>query len=622
MCTSDRSVGDQRQQEYAYGPGIALKDKRAERNGSSFKSRTGTDYEQPRAEGVGWRGALRRARGEGEIPSNPTGHHATVNEPSYDIDSCPARALSPKPAVRETVRLSRTLVNQRQQTKPSTMSKVSSQQQLAAAVAAKRQRVATAAPSSAKADVSEYFSGVPRIEYRPDAGPEEALCYRYYNPSERCHGRTMEEWLRPALSFGHILRNAGSEAYGQPASAQKPWDDGTNSLENYHRRIRAAFELCNKLGVRLWAAWDRDLAPEGDSLEETQRNLDESVDLCLELQQQQPQRAAAGPIRPLWLGADLHSHPRYCQGAGTAPDAGVLAVAGTQVRRALQAAQRLSAECFLFWGGREGYASPLNTDPARELRGYARLLRMTAEHRDRLGYRGQLLLETTPQPPAGSGPGPRQDARASPAPAPVRRYDDCAASAVCLLRQFGLDRHYKISAPPGHQVVVSSAYGMLGSLNATTRDFPPDVREATVVMKSVVEQGGVQPGGLLIGVPLRRETQDARDLVGAYVAVIDCYAKALRAAVKIVADGAFSRNLQQRYLSFHSGFGARLSSGEATLEDCEEHARKLQLQQQQQQQQGTQGEGQHDWGLVGGRPEHWEAVCARYIDAVADPSRE
>ncbi|KAE8748686.1 hypothetical protein FOCC_FOCC004489 [Frankliniella occidentalis] len=506
------------------------------------------------------------------------------------------------------------------------MSKLSSQQQqLAAAVAAKRQRVATSAPSSAKADVSEYFSGVPRIEYRPDAGPEEALCYRYYNPGERCHGRTMEEWLRPALSFGHALRSAGSEAYGQPPGVQqrpqRPWDDGTNSLDNYHRRIRAAFELCNKLGIRLWAAWDRDLAPEGDSLEETQRNLDESVDLCLELQQQQQQQqrahgAAAGPIKPLWLGADLHSHPRYCQGAGTAPDAGVLAVAGTQVRRALQAAQRLSAECFLFWGGRDGYASPLNTDPARELRGYARLLRMTAEHRDRLGYRGQLLLETTHLPCGAQG----QAARPS-----VRRYDDCAASAVGLLRQFGLDRHFKLSTPPGHQVVVSSAYGMLGCLNATAHDFPPDVREATVVMKSVLEQGGVQPGGLLIGVPMRREALDARDLVGAYVAVIDCYAKALRAAVKLVADGAFSRNLQQRYLSFHSGFGARLSSGEATLEDCEEHARKLQQQQQQlqqQQQQQQPGEGQLDWCLVSGRPEHWEAVCGRYIDAVADSSRE
>ncbi|KAJ1529207.1 hypothetical protein ONE63_006011 [Megalurothrips usitatus] len=517
-----------------------------------------------------------------------------------------------------------------------------SQQQQLVAMAAKRQKLAAAAAAPplprdvARTPQDEYFPGVTRVEFRPDAGPEDTLCYRFYNPSERLHGRSMEDWLRPAISFGDALRlgcgGCGSGVCGRPGTVQlqRSWDDGTgsssSSLENYHRRIRAAFELCSKLGIKLWAAWDRDLAPEGDSLEETQRNLEESVDLCLELQQRGSGPGAASPIRPLWLAADLHSHHRYGQGAGTAPDAGVVAVAGSQVRRALQAAQRLSAECFLFWGGRDGYSSPLNTDPARELRGYGRLLRMTAEFRDRLGYRGQLLLETV-------APRPRSP-RAAHGAEEQRRYDDCAAGALSLLKQHGLDRHYKLSAPPGHQALVSTAYGVLGCINATNRAFPPDLREATLAMKSVVEQGGLQPGGLLVDVPvqlqLRRDAADggsSRDLVASYVAVIDGYARALRAAVKMVSDGAFSRNLQQRYLTFHSGFGARLSSGEATLEDCEEHARKLQLQQQQAAAQSTAADVHgHDWCLLQhqqtSRPEHWEAVCARYIDAVPESVRE
>ncbi|XP_071451083.1 uncharacterized protein [Hetaerina americana] len=472
-------------------------------------------------------------------------------------------------------------------------------------------------------DANEFFPGLNRVEYRPDAGPDETLFYRYYGgANERVHGRTMEEWMRPAVSFPHAFRSTGADAFGQQ-TFQRPWDDGTNSMENYKRRLRAAFEFYTKLGTKYWTLYDRDLCPEGDTPEDTGRNMDEAIELVTELQQRTG-------IRPLWLGVDLFSHPRYVHGAGTSPEAGVVAMAGAQVRRGLEAAHRLGAEAFLFPAAREGFPSILHSDIQREMRNYARFLRMAAEYKDKLGFRGQLLLAPTlPEgPPCGSG-GWAKGGTGFGGGAGGRSYLYDAMSTLCFLKHHGLERHFKLSVHLGNDIHISSAFGILGSVDT----YSPaedgiyhdpsviDLREATLAMKTLLEQGGLSSGGGLnvVAAP-HRQSLELRDLFVAHISRIDSFARALKAASRMLTDGVFARNIQQRYLSFHSGFGSRMSGGmsptavgatgaaatspgaavavEASpgLEECDEYVRKHG--------EPTQTSARH---------EHWEATLAHYL---------
>nr|CAD7437724.1 unnamed protein product [Timema bartmani] len=434
------------------------------------------------------------------------------------------------------------------------------------------------------ADTNEFFPGLGRVEFRPDSGPEDTLCFHYYNATERIHGKTMEEWIRPSISFWHAFCYTGSDYYGQP-TFQRSWDDGTHTIDNYKRRIRAAFEFYNKLGNKFWTLSDMDIAPEGDTIDETHHNLDEITELILELQQK-------SSVRPLWVSANLHSQPRYVQGAATSSDAQVVGYAGSQLKKSLELALKLGAECFMFRGWREGYNTLLNTDLPRELRNYSRLLKMTADYKDRLGYRGQLLFDSTYH--INWSVYKEQSANQQRL---QYHYNPDPMSSLYLLKHYNLERQYKLATTPGHQLVLTSAYGMLGSIEAIHSYSRPTVHDTTLLMKTVIEQGGMQPGGLNIGVPLRRGSTEVKDLLVAYISCIDVYARGLRNAAKVIADGIFTKNLQQQYLSFHSGFGSRLNNGEVTLEDCEDQAHKH----------------PRDTNVSSQRTEHWEAVFNHYI---------
>uniref|UniRef100_A0A1B6JGC2 Xylose isomerase n=1 Tax=Homalodisca liturata TaxID=320908 RepID=A0A1B6JGC2_9HEMI len=459
----------------------------------------------------------------------------------------------------------------------------------------KRQKTSasTLRDASARTNVTEtneFFPGLAKVEYKPDGSIDDTLSYRYFNSSERIHGRPMEDWLRPSISFWQAFHFTGSHGQGigwNEPNFTRSWEDGTHSLDSYKRRLRAAFEFYNKLGVKYWTVWDRDLAPEGDTLEETNHNLDESVEFVNELQHRHG-------IKPLWFAANLHYNSRYNNGALTSSEAQVISYAGAQIKKALEVAHKLGAESFLFRGVKEGYSSTLNTDHTRQLRNYARLLKMAADYKERLGYRGQLLFEPNYEDfytnyPAGQAHyyGDQKT---------YYHYDYDTTSAICFLKQYGLDRQFKISSKPGHQLILASAYGMLGSVDATSITSPPPLSETTELIKAVIENGGLQPGGINIGVKLRPDSLDLKDLAVSYVATIDAFGKALRIATKIIADGVFIKNLQQRYLSFHSGFGSRFMNGEASLEECEEHTRK---------QNG-------DASYASGRSEHWQALFHRY----------
>ncbi|XP_049777965.1 uncharacterized protein LOC126175306 [Schistocerca cancellata] len=443
----------------------------------------------------------------------------------------------------------------------------------------KRQKTINSRETARNLEANDYFPGLNRVEFHADAAYEDTLTYQYYNATERIHGRAMEDWLRPCISFRNAFCHSGGD-YPLNSTLCKSWDDGSHTEENYKRRLKAAFELYSKLGVKYWTLYDTDIAPEGDTLEETHHFIDESTQVILDLQQRTG-------IKPLWVAADLRTNCRYVSGAVTSPEAYITGYAGAQLKKALDIAHKLGAENFLFKGFYEGYTSILNTDIPRELRIYSRVLKMIVDYKERLGYRGQLLLE----------PCYNYDNSKNHDNFLQHNYMHSITSALSFLKHYNLDRHYKLSVPPGDQLYMAAAYGFLGSIDATNLKHLSDISEATLLFKTVIEQGGIQPGGLNIGVSLARESTETKDLFIAYVQQIDRLARGLRNAVKIVEDGLFNKNLQQRYLSFHTGFGSRIASGEATLEDCEDQARK------------THGETV----FTSGRTEHWEAVFNRYV---------
>lgn len=287
---------------------------------------------------------------------------------------------------------------------------------------------------------------------------------------------------------------------------------------------------------------DRDLAPEGESFEESSALLEEAVSLAADLQKQTG-------VRPLYFACDLFSHPRYMHGAAASPDAHVFAYACAQVKRGLEAAKRLGAENFVFFHPRDGYQSLLQRQVLRDASHLAQLYRMAAQYRDKLGYKGQLLVQPRP-----AGPARRQ------------QYEADAAAAMHLLRHFGLDKQYKLNVRPAaaralgraadHDVQLAAAYNMLGSLEAADGgQLSPygaaqdvcayDVRDATLVMKCVLEMGGLGQGGVTLGGRLLRESVDAKDLFEGHVLAMDTFARALRNAARIISEGVFSRGVQQ-----------------------------------------------------------------------------
>jgi len=406
-----------------------------------------------------------------------------------------------------------------------------------------------------------FFPGIPKIPYKPDAKIDELLVFKYYNAKEVVLGKTMEDWLRFAVCYWHTFRWPGNDPFGT-ATLNRPWDDGSNTVENAQRRLRAAFEFFTKLGVKFWTFHDRDIAPEGKDLAETNKNLDAVVDLAEKLQQETG-------IRPLWGTANLFTNKRYMNGASTNPDAHVFAYAAAQVKKAIEITHRLGGAGYVFWGGREGYMSVLNTNVRKELDHMAEFFRMVVKFKNKIGFKGQLLIEPKPKEPS------------------THQYDYDAQTVIGFLTHYGLENEFKLNIEPNHtelaghnylhDLQVSSAYGMLGSVDANsgteslgwdTDQFPMDIKKTTWLMKIVLEQGGLV-GGLNFDAKPRRESTDLEDFFISHIGGMDALARGLRNAAKLIQEKVFSNTLKNRYISYDSGFGAKISSGKGTLEDCE-----------------------------------------------------
>lgn len=417
------------------------------------------------------------------------------------------------------------------------------------------------------AAMAESFPDIAKIEYRPDAPPEDVLVFRHYNAREQVLDRSMEDWLRFSVCYWHSFRGVGLDPFGG-ATISRPWEDGTDSVENAKRRLRTAFEFFSKLGNKYWTFHDRDIAPEGATWQETSRNLDELVELAAALQKQHG-------VKLLWATCNLFSHARYMNGAASNPDAHVFACAGAALRKGLEIAHRLGAENYVFWGGREGFTTLLNTDLKQELQHMANFFKMAVAYKEKIGFRGQLLIEPKPKEPTR------------------HQYDYDAMTVIGFLKTYGLDKHFKLNIEPNHtmlaghayehDVVMASAMGMLGSVDANsgspdlgwdTDQFPMDVKAATMVMQTIVDQGGLQPGGLNFDAKVRRESTDPRDLFIGHVGAMDTMARGLKVAARLHHEGTLTRAVQERYSSYKTGLGLKIANGTATLEDCEAYVMK------------------------------------------------
>jgi xylose isomerase len=348
----------------------------------------------------------------------------------------------------------------------------------------------------------------------------------------------------------------------------RPWEDGSDSVENAQRRARVAFEFIEKLGAPYYAFHDRDVAPEGSTLAESHKNFDAIVRVLKEEQQRTG-------IKLLWGTANLFSHPRYMHGAATSCNADVFAYAAAQVRKCLEVTKELGGENYVFWGGREGYQNLFNTDMKRELDNLARFFHMAVDYANKIGFHGTFLIEPKPKEPT------------------KHQYDSDAAACINFLRAYDLTDRFKLNIETNHATLAghtmmheldyAGMQHLLGSIDANTGDmllgwdtdqFPTNVYLTTEIMLALLKYGGIAPGGVNFDAKVRRESFEPIDLFHAHIGGMDAFARGLKIAAAIRADGSLADLVRQRYASWDSGVGQEIEAGKHSLESLEAYMLK------------------------------------------------
>jgi xylose isomerase len=410
----------------------------------------------------------------------------------------------------------------------------------------------------------EYFTTAPNARYEgPDS--KNPFAFKYYDPDEKIGEKTASEWLRFAVAYWHTFTDGGADPFGAP-TLRRPWNQAPTPIKAAEQRLDAAFEFFEKLGVDYYCFHDFDLAPEGETLAESYDNLDRIATLALEKQKQ-------SGVKLLWGTANLFSHPRYAAGAATNPDPAVFAHAAAQVKKAMETTKMLGGENYVFWGGREGYESILNTDMKREQEHLARFLELAADHAREIGFEGRLLIEPKPKEPT------------------KHQYDFDAATVIGFLDAHGLADKFKLNVEANHatlaghefahDLAIASARGMLGSIDANRGDlllgwdtdqFPTSLADAVHAMIVVLRQGGIAPGGLNFDAKVRRSSVDLDDLFYAHIGGMDAFALGLKIAKRILDDGVLDLSIRKRYAGWDSALGEEIESGKATFESLAKRA--------------------------------------------------
>jgi len=407
------------------------------------------------------------------------------------------------------------------------------------------------------------FPDVEKIQFE---GPESAnpLAFRHYNADELVEGIPMKDHLRFSVAYWHTMRGTGADPFG-PGTMLRPWEAAVDDVDNAINRVRVFFEFMEKLGTQFFCFHDRDVAPEGGSLAETNKNLDAVVKVIAE----EMERTGS---KLLWGTANLFSNPRYTHGAATSCNADAFAFAGAQVKKALEVTKELRGGGYTFWGGREGYQCIWNTDMKRELDHLAAFMHMAVDYAKEIGFTGQFYFEPKPREPT------------------KHQYDYDSAACINFLRAYGLEDHVKMNIETnhatlaGHNVEHELEYagyqGFLGSVDANTGDlllgwdtdqFPTDVYLGTKIMLAFLKYGGIAPGGVNFDAKVRRESFEPVDLFYSHVGGMDCFAKGLKIAAAMRATGEIAGMVKDRYSSWDTGVGAEIEAGKHSFASLEKY---------------------------------------------------
>jgi len=409
--------------------------------------------------------------------------------------------------------------------------------------------------------MSEIFASIPKIKYE-GKNSRNPFAFRFYNPDEIIDGKPMREHLKFAMSYWHTLCGEGTDMFGR-GTTDKSFG-GKDPLDIYKKKADAGFELMDKLSIDYFCFHDRDIAPEGANLSETNTYLDEMADYIASLMKKTGKKL-------LWGTANCFNHPRYMHGAGTSPYADVFAYAAAQIKKAIEVTVKLGGSGYVYWGGREGYETLLNTDMGLELDNMARLLRMTSEYGRKISFTGDFYIEPKPKEPT------------------KHQYDFDAATVIGFLTKYKLDE-FKLNIEANHatlaghtfahELAVARINGRFGSIDANRGDmllgwdtdqFPADVYDTTLAMIEVLKAGGFTNGGLNFDAKTRRGSFTPEDIFHAYISGMDAFALGFRAALALREDGTIDKFIADRYSSWKSGIGADIISGKATIEDIEKY---------------------------------------------------
>lgn len=412
--------------------------------------------------------------------------------------------------------------------------------------------------------MSDFFKNIGKIPYE-GKGSSNPLAFKYYNPDEVVAGKPMKDQLKFALSWWHTMGGDGTDMFGC-GTADKSWGE-SDSEKRAIAKVDAAFEIMDKLSIEYFCFHDRDLSPEYGSLKETNEKLDKVTDYIADKMKNDPSK------KLLWGTAKCFDHPRYMHGAGTSPSADVFAYTAAQIKKAVEATVKLGGNGYVFWGGREGYETLLNTNMALELDNMARLMRMVVDYARSIGYKGDFYIEPKPKEPT------------------KHQYDFDTATVLGFLRKYGLEKDFKMNIEANHATLAQHTFqhelrvardnGVFGSIDANQGDmllgwdtdqFPTNVYDAALCMYEVLKAGGFTNGGLNFDSKARRGSYTPEDIFYSYIAGMDTFALGLRIADKLISDGRIDKFVADRYASWNSGIGADIISGKATLADLEKYA--------------------------------------------------
>ena len=410
----------------------------------------------------------------------------------------------------------------------------------------------------------EYFANIGKIKYE-GKNSTNPLAFKFYNPDEIIGGKTMREQLKFALSWWHTMGGDGTDMFGC-GTADKSWGE-SDPEKKAKAKVDAAFEIMDKLSIDYFCFHDRDLSPEYGSLAESNEKLDVITDYMVEKMKADPSKKC------LWGTAKCFDHPRYMHGAGTSPSADVFAYAAAQIKKAIEATVKLGGNGYVFWGGREGYETLLNTNMGLELDNMARLMRLAVDYARSIGYTGDFYIEPKPKEPT------------------KHQYDFDVATVLGFLRKYGLDKDFKMNIEANHATLAQHTFqhelrlarenGVFGSIDANQGDmllgwdtdqFPTNVYETALCMYEVLKAGGFTNGGLNFDAKARRGSYTAEDIFHSYIAGMDAFALGLRIADKMISDGRIDNFVADRYSSWNTGIGADIIAGKATLADLEKYA--------------------------------------------------